>query len=235
MEMPQPEIVSSRSSDIETAVSSLTSNSLSTGAYQRRRHKSQLPSHYTQEPPLLKALLHREWETCIGMVEKGSSLAKEWYYGMEHVAGNQLVLWKRVALQVACVVQAPVKVLKILMRAHPQALEIPDPHSGALALHLACWYSSSRHDDHDGVNLQIIRTLLEARPNTTKAVDDQGRLPIHLAILAKASFKCIQLLVQQDPTSLWSPNGRGETPLALAHRVYPKDSPVLHMMQVIWM
>lgn len=173
-------------------------------------------------PPLSSMLLKRNWDNALTLMERDPLCAREWYYGLDESA----VLWKRLPLHVACVVSAPLRVIESLIRAFPQALEIADPHSGSIPLHLACWHNSP---------VTMLRALLQACPGTTKVADIHGRLPIHCAVLVQASYATIESLIQHDPASVLMPNFEGKTPLQLAHHSYPSASPVLGLLELVWM
>jgi hypothetical protein len=176
-------------------------------------------------------LTNGNWEGARGLIESEPIRAREWYYGMDKVSSLDTtqppaVLWKRLALHVACVVSAPLAIVELLIRAYPQALELPDPHSGSTPLHLACI---------KGGSLPILRALLQARPGTTKAADARGRLPIHYAILSRAEYGVAELLIRHDPASVLYPDQEGKTPLQLAHHSYPAGSSVLGLLELVWM
>jgi ankyrin repeat protein len=163
----------------------------------------------------------------MNLIEKDPSQAREWHYGIDNdVASNEPTLWKRLALHLACTVAAPVGLMELLIEIHPKALNCPDPHNGSIPLHLACQF---------GASLQVIRALIRARTATTKAVDAQGRLPLHCAILSAASYATVELMVQHDPTAVLCPDQGGKTPLQYAQYSYLLGSPVIGLLELVWM
>jgi hypothetical protein len=185
----------------------------------------------TNQTPLFSMLTHGNWDAAIALIESEPTQAREWYYGMDKAPSLDAtkppaILWKRLALHVACVVSAPLGIVELLIQAYPQALELPDPHNGSIPLHLACM---------KGGSLPVLRTLLQARPATTKGVDARGRLPIHYAILSKANYGVVELLIRHDPASVLCPDQEGKTPLQLAQHSYPAGSYVLGLLELVWM
>lgn len=187
----------------------------------------------TRQPPLFSMLVSGNWDAAMALIESEPTQAREWYYGMERVPSSKAakkplaMVWKRMALHVACLVSAPMEVVELLIRAYPPALELPDPHNGSIPLHLACMIQ-------DGSPL-LLRVLLQARPATTKALDARGRLPIHYAILSQANYGVVELLIRHDPASVLCPDREGKTPLQLAKHAYPAGSSVLGLLELVWM
>jgi hypothetical protein len=175
---------------------------------------------------LYNLFLERSWQDAMNAIESDPKLAREWHYGIDHSITDGGILWKRLALHLACAVGAPVGLVDALMAVYPDAVGCPDPHNGSLPLHLACQF---------GAPLQVVTSLVRARTASTKALDARGRLPLHLAILSAAAYTTIELLVQHDPSSVLCPDQEGKTPLQYAHYSYAEGSPVIGFLEVVWM
>ena len=198
-------------------------------------------------------LLERNWEDAIRAIESNPNVAKEWQYGIDknttkvpapspkafnhisnlgehHDTDDDPILWKRLALHLACTVPGgpPIELVDALMQIYPEAVGCPDPHNGSIPLHLACQYAGSS-------SLPTIRSLLAAKSASTKAVDSRGRLPLHWAILSAAPYAVIELLVKHDPSSILCPDQDGKSPLQYAHYSYPEGSAVVGLLEVVWM
>ena len=184
-------------------------------------------------------LLQKNWVAALDCLEQDIHQAREWQYGIQeptnHAAGDDLtkrklvaepIFWKRLPLHLACATGAPIGIVQCLIQAYPDAISLPDPHNGSLAVHLAC---------ESGASLQVLRILLEHRCDQTKAVDVYGRLPLHYAVLAAAPLPVMEFLVHQDPPSVFVPDMTGKTPLQYAHSIYPLESPVLGLLELAWM
>lgn len=172
------------------------------------------------------------WSEVVSLVETNPMVAREWRSSAENVgqikgreAGR---VWKRLPLHNACVHEVPVGLVKVLIEAYPEALELADPDCGSLPLHLACQH----HAGSD--SLEVLQALLEARPATTKAVDNNGCLPIHCAVSSQAPYAFVDLLLRHDPASLFCPNQQGRTALQCAQESYPRESPVLGRLKFLW-
>lgn len=174
--------------------------------------------------------MQQEWIAVCTLVESDPHQAREWYYGMDpsnncsSLTPAAPVVWKRLALHVACMVGAPLQVMKALIRAHPAALQLSDPHSGAAPLHLACGL---------GADISTLQLLLV--PGATKVTDARGRMPIHHAMIAQAPYGIVEWLIRCDPASVLCPDREGKTPLQLAHQSYPAGSSVLGLLELVWM
>lgn len=178
---------------------------------------------------LYNLLLERSWQDAMNLIEKDPSQAREWHYGIENdtlTSDEGPSLWKRLALHLACSVAAPVGLIDLLIHIHPNAVGCCDPHTGSIPLHLACQF---------GASLEVIRTLIRARSTTTKAMDTQGKLPLHYAILSSSSYATIELLVHHDPATVLCPDQGGKTPLQYAQHSYPVGSPVIGLLELVWM
>lgn len=176
---------------------------------------------------LYNLLLERNWTEALELLEQDPTQAREWHYGIDENSATttELVLWKRLALHLACAVAAPIGLVELLLKIYPQAIDKCDPHNGSTPLHLSCQF---------GASVQVVRALLQARTALTKAVDVRGRLALHYAVLAAAPYPTIELLVQHDPASALCPDQDGKTPLQYAHYVYPSGSHIMGFLETVW-
>jgi hypothetical protein len=179
------------------------------------------------ESVLYNLLLERNWPAALDLLEIDPTQAREWHYGIDGNSGNSIepVLWKRLALHLACAVAAPIGLVELLLKIYPEAIDKSDPHNGSTPLHLSCQF---------GASVQVVRALLQARTALTKAVDVRGRLALHYAVLAAAPFPIIELLVQHDPASALCPDQVSKTPLQYAHHVYPSGSHIMGFLETVW-
>ncbi|OEU07169.1 hypothetical protein FRACYDRAFT_251445 [Fragilariopsis cylindrus CCMP1102] len=138
-------------------------------------------------------------------------------------------------------------------------LKQPDSLTGSLPLHMICdsfrldhrsngngndnsgngiiignTDSRSRRRDYIVSRLLVLQLLLTSYPFATKASDIYGRVPLHRALMANAPFEAIRLLVYRDPRVIACPCWDGVTPFAYAKKIYPIDSPVMHLLKLAW-
>ncbi|CAB9522136.1 Ankyrin repeat-containing protein [Seminavis robusta] len=122
---------------------------------------------------------------------------------------------KFIALHAALACGASSHVLRCVMKKYPEQLKETD-ELGQFPLHLAVqspaccptkqstMSSQTRRlntDDHKDVLKIVVEDILKACPEAACAPDYLGRLPLHLAIAAKADFAIIQELVKANPSS----------------------------------
>lgn len=184
----------------------------------------------TRSISLQSLLMAQDWEAALCLAEDDPQQAQEWIYGAENglvrnTSKADQVVWKRLALHLACVHRAPVGLVEVLIEAYPDAASMPEPHSGCLPLHYACQYRAS---------FRVIKALLVHCSAATKAVDHHGRLPLHYAILSSCHYAIIELLVTIDPESslVMEPSHKLSLP-ALAKNMYGPRSPVVRLLEMV--
>ena len=151
----------------------------------------------------------------------------------------------------------PIGLIQLLISSYPDGLKQPDSLTGSLPLHMICdsfcldhrsngndnsgngiiignTDSRSRRRDYIVSRLQVLQLLLTSYPFATKASDIYGRVPLHRALIANAPFEAIRLLVYRDPRVIACPCWDGVTPFAYAKKIYPIDSPVMHLLKLAW-
>jgi ankyrin repeat protein len=136
-----------------------------------------------------------------------------------------------------------------LLRAYPQAAEIPTGGTGELALHLCC--------RNYFCTLPILRVVLKANPEALQTPTAGGKLPIHIACerqymerlavkrkrqtetdrCADRSNSCssdniIRFLVAAFPDSLTYFDNAGELPLHTAIRGYQSVTTIKYLLEV---
>jgi len=150
---------------------------------------------------------------------------------------------KRTALHLACFRQTDSDLVVLLTAAAPEAAGIQDNH-GKTPLHLACAAKHPDletvedltevcpealclHDDETGAtplhvalankkcDVDIIKDLVASNNKALKAVDQDGRIPLHVAVENNASIKVIKVLIKKHAKTLAIQNNNGET----AHRI----------------
>ena len=114
--------------------------------------------------------------------------------GTVDLSSTTPVIWKRLAIHLACLEKAPEGLVAVLLEAYPHGASTADPLTGELPLHTAV--------RHQGANLPIVQRLLEACPEATVAVDRQGQLPIHKAVVCMAPYAVVEALIEHDPSSI---------------------------------
>lgn len=107
----------------------------------------------------------------------------------------------------SCFHQVPTQVIRLLIERNPDALVIPEPHRGLLPIHQAC----------RSVLLETIRLLVSHRPESIRARNFEGMLPLHMAFCLCAPEDVILYLIDFFPEGVRAENNSGRLPL---HYVY---------------
>jgi len=89
------------------------------------------------------------------------------------------------------------------------------------------------HKQGGAVRLPEVRFLLETCPTATKAVDIQGRLPLHLAVLAMAPYPVVEALVEHDPQSAVISDAHGKTALDYALQTYGREHMATQLLSMV--
>lgn len=185
---------------------------------------------------LFAMLLSQEWEDALALVEEDPSQASIWHYGID----ENNVPWKRLPLHLVCAWNAPVGLVQVILHAFPDAATSVDPYDGSLPLHVACQIMEP--------DLQVVRLLLKAYSSSTRAVDMNGRCPLHYAALGAARaadatnpsipYAVLQVLVQEDPESVLCRDRLGKTPSELVGAMIdpsPESTTVVKFLEAIQM
>jgi len=172
-------------------------------------------------------ITQKDWKSVLEMVEDDPACASKWLYGIDKDKTMVAPLvWKRLPIHLAAAYVAPVGILQILVRSFPDGAATPDPHSGCLPLHTVCQKGGPDC-------LESVRFLLETCPTATKAVDMQGRLPLHLAVLTMTPYPVVELLVEKDPQSAVIVDGNGKSALEYSLQTYGRQHMVTELLSMV--
>jgi ankyrin repeat protein len=111
----------------------------------------------------------------------------------------------------------------MLAKAYPTGVSTADPQTGCLPLHQVM----------TGSTLAVVRILLEQYPDATKAVDLQGRLPLHTAVLNMAPYSVVEALIEEDPTSVTVVDAQGKTAFNYAMQTYGCEDMVTELLTMV--
>jgi ankyrin repeat protein len=78
-------------------------------------------------------------------------------------------------------------------------------------LHICCLGSAPPPDF-------MVRAILYCEPSCARAIDDGGRLPLHMIAASSADPAIMQLLVEEYPQAVYKTDGHGMTPLHMLMR-----------------
>jgi ankyrin repeat protein len=96
--------------------------------------------------------------------------------------------------------------------------------SGATPLHLAL---------QENCSFSKIKTLVKAHDAALQVEDEEGRIPLHVALMADTvDAKTIKLLTKTCPSSLTIRNSDGDTPLQIAKSQGIKDAEILTALRL---
>lgn len=114
------------------------------------------------------------------------------------------------ALHEACQSGAPFHVIQHLIHTNPSALSTKG-FCGRLPLHYCSYVKPT---------VNVIKLLLRYYHKAASIFDDDGRLPLHLAVLRNAPNLVIQTLIDANPMALISLNKFGNTPDMICQNEY---------------
>lgn len=132
---------------------------------------------------------------------------------------------KFIALHAALTCGASSHVIRCVLAKYPDQISKVDEW-GQLPLHLAVRHpacvstnpnsldegeSEGTNDDMNEVLKIVLEDILKPHPGAAFVADDRGRLPLHLAIAAKADFNIIQALLRIHPSSGVDPMETSDT------------------------
>jgi ankyrin repeat protein len=103
-----------------------------------------------------------------------------------------------------------------LLELWPDSVHVTD-HRGLTALHVVV--TTERHPGRRGdlITMRLAELLVATSPSTLQDLDDQGRLPVHAALMRKRpSSDLVRLLTEPLPGSLLELDRRGQLPLHVA-------------------
>jgi ankyrin repeat protein len=164
----------------------------------------------------------------------------------------------RLPIHLACMAQAPIEILKLLIDEYKQGLARVDK-DGMTPLHYACDHADANLEVVDmlaikykkavitknkthgqtplhlavsrGCRLEIVEALFLSEPDRILAVaDKKGNLPLHTAILSSADMKIIQFLVWNYADGLTVYNAKNERPIDIAKRLQWKNKDLAEIL-----
>ena len=96
-----------------------------------------------------------------------------------------------------------------LLSLEPELATITE--DGWSPLHICCLGSAPPPDF-------MVRAILYCEPSCARAIDDGGRLPLHMIAASSADPSIMQLLVEEYPQAVYKTDGHGLTPLHMLMR-----------------
>ena len=120
-------------------------------------------------------------------------------------------------------IKAGIQVIKIIYDAHPEAIE-----DNRIA--------SDNHRYHQQVQTFINRELVYARKAKDHSLmttpDDNGQLPLHMALQNNVRLGPIKLLVKGNPDALQSPDNNGALPLHTACQRHHSTNVIQYLVEL---
>jgi len=111
-------------------------------------------------------------------------------------------------LHVACIRNAPLDIIQLLLKLNPDAIRATDP-DGMLPLHYAC--------SSPTVSLDILKLLLKKSPHSIQSRDyKRQQVPLHVACLNDASPETVLFLIDKEPALVTEMDGSGRLPMHCA-------------------
>ena len=202
-------------------------------------------SRYAMVPPppsivdgLLDMIVQRDWTRALELVEDDPTTAHKWYYGVDHQGhsnmrcfkpeegGHFRSIWKRLPIHMACIENAPIGFLDLLLGLYPMGAAIPDPSDGSLPLQLVCKTGTT-------ASSSVVQLLLDHCPDANQAVDFYGRSALHSAVIHGASLPVIQCLLEEDPEAVVWTDQSGRNPLDYAMEGSTTDKTVTELLTMV--
>jgi hypothetical protein len=163
--------------------------------------------HNTTHHPLVDAIHARDWKGAIKLLKIDSTYAQ-----------RGVIL----PLHLACEANAPINVIKSLIKAHPDAVRAKCGSRDRLPLHYhlasTTTTTNSRHCCYPSSE-SVISLLIESYPDSTRVGDINSELPIHLACQARSanvSGNIFAMLLASYPEGACARDINGYYPLDFA-------------------
>ena len=125
-------------------------------------------------------------------------------------------------IHVACREAASKDVIDLILENEYESTNVADCE-GRLPLHLAA--------SNSGIDIKIVKDLIDINEKATRTPDDFGLLPLHWACSKNASPLIIESLIQAYPYAVEFKDSWGRTPLSLAQKSSnPEKAKVLELL-----
>ena len=158
--------------------------------------------HNTTHHPLVDAIHARDWKGAMKLLKIDSTYAQ-----------RGVIL----PLHLACEANAPINVIKSLIKAHPDAVRAKCGSRDRLPLHYHL--ASTTTSRHSCPSESVISLLIESYPDSTRVGDINSELPIHLACQARSanvSGNIFAMLLASYPEGACARDINGYYPLDFA-------------------
>ncbi|KAL7571248.1 hypothetical protein ACA910_008905 [Epithemia clementina (nom. ined.)] len=165
-----------------------------------------LAPHESMVAGLRDLIVNQDWTRALAVVEDDPATAQKWYYGVDEGIAHPFI-WKRLPVHMACIHNAPIGLIDILLQLYPIGAAVEDPHDGSLPLYQLCRARAA---------LPVVKLLLTACPDATKALDMNGRSALHAAVIYGAPLEVVQYLLEMDPETVVVADQNGMNPLDYA-------------------
>jgi len=128
---------------------------------------------------LYELVKNKKWSEILPSVRKNPAESSVWVFDEEYGHG-------RLALHLACSLNAPRGIIAVLHNSNPKAVSTPEK-DGRYPLHVAC---------EKGAGIRVVQLLINIYPDALFAKDDSGLLPFHYALSRIENFEIIKLLLR---------------------------------------
>ena len=105
-------------------------------------------------------------------------------------------------------------VLKLLL-SDKEVLKQTD-RAGMMPLHRALSHVLFRDNSRPRLPSDVLKLLIDGNPEALKHKDNDGRLPLRIAVEEKASLDVVKLLVDGNKDAIYEKDNRGRLPLHIA-------------------
>lgn len=168
---------------------------------------------------LSRAITQEQWKQVVGLCRAFPEMARMWTKreGLFDGKTNAHVL----PLHEALVGGAPLKVIRELIHAYPNALSKQESSYKRLPLHIAC----RKHAD-----TEIIEYLLERHHAAALEPDSLDRLPIHYALTNGAEPEVIDIFMKHEPACARGRDYKGWNPVFVALNVGASEEVVKKLL-----
>ena len=164
-----------------------------------------LPGPFHACSKLFELILQQDWDDVLFRLEIHPKEASQW----ENVGFDGEHETRVLPFHEACTLNAPLRVIEMLLNAYPEATHKKDLYFHRLPLHFACINCASP---------EVIRMLVTSYPDGAKVQDSLGRVPLHYAVFSHDSAEIIECLNEAFPDGPQVMDYKGWIPLHVACR-----------------